>query len=49
MVTSQRFVSFVIFLAGEVLIKRLSKVWAKCWLFVGALDAQKFARETQGC
>lgn len=27
--------SFVIFLAGEVLIRRLSEVWAKCWLFVG--------------
>lgn len=29
--------SFVIFLAGEVLLAvgRLSEVWAKCWLFVG--------------
>ena len=27
--------SFVIFLAGEVLIKRLSEARAKCWLLVG--------------
>lgn len=48
MVTSQRFVSFVIFLAGEVLLaveQGLGEVLAFC----GALDAQKFARETQGC